>query len=150
VRAAAGRILLVVALTGSLLVTPTPATAADHRPGPCAFHRGDDEDVTHFSRRLIRCAVDEFGPVPGGARRAICIAKRESGLLPTARSASSMYLGLFQHSAGAWPDRYETWTDPTWELPRSALKGRTNSIVTILMVADVGRWRVAGWPVKDC
>ena len=97
-----------------------------------------------------RCAVDTLGPVPGGSDRAICIAKRESGLNPKAESATGVYLGLYQHAAEYWEWRYDTYTEPAWDLPTSALKGRTNSIVTIRMVVEAGTWGAAGWPRGDC
>ena len=101
-------------------------------------------------KRKIRCAVDLFGPVPGDAARAICIAKRESGLIPTAESPTGMYLGLFQQSAKMWPDRYVQWTDPTWKLSEKATNGRTNAIVTIRMVHAAAGWKAAGWPSDGC
>lgn len=138
--------LLVVA--GSLAATPA---AAHHRPGPCDFHRLDGESVQHYSRRRIVCAVERFGPVPGGVERAICIARRESGLDPTATSSpTGEYRGLFQHDRDFWPARYDRYARPVWELSSSALNGRTNAIVTIRMVADIGTWHEAGWPPKDC
>ena len=112
--------------------------------------RADGETIRHLSKRRIRCAVNAFGPISGGADRAICIAKRESGLLPTATSATGQYLGLFQHSAALWPHRYVTWTDPVWRLPDSALSGRSNSVVTIEMVHAAGSWKNAGWPPGGC
>lgn len=84
----------------------------------------------------------------GGATKAICIADVESGLNPDARSAGGTYLGLFQHSAELWPDRYDTWTRRAWELDESALSGRTNTIVTIRMVNANGWGSWAG--VGDC
>ncbi len=145
------RLLLVaVVVFPALLASAPAATSAERQTGPCSLSRGADETVRQLAKRHIRCAVDEFGPVPGGARRAICIARRESGLIPTARSATSQYLGLYQHAAAYWPDRYEAWTEPGWGLPTSALRGRTNAIVTIRMVADIGRWTLAGWPRQDC
>jgi hypothetical protein len=105
--------------------------------GPCVLTRSDGEKIQDFSIRIIQCAADRW-PVPGGAEKAICIAKRESGLIPTASSATGLYLGLFQHSAAAWPDRYDEWTQPVWELKRTALNGRTNAIVTIRIVNAEG------------
>ena len=106
-------------------------------PGPCALARLGDEEIQDFSIRMITCATDRW-PVPGGAEKAICIAERESGLLPWASSPTGLYVGLFQHSAEAWPDRYDEWTRPFWELKRNPLNGRTNTIVTIRMVNDEG------------
>ena len=136
-------------ITG-LLLGATP-TFAHHVPGPCDFHRLDDESIRSFSKRRIVCAVERFGPVPGGSQRAICIARRESGLDPSATSEpTGRYRGLFQHDRDFWSWRYDTYTLPTWELSRRALNGRTNAIVTIRMVAEAGTWWRAGWPPKDC
>jgi hypothetical protein len=133
-----------------LLLGATPALA-HHLPGPCDFHRLDDESVRTFAKRLIVCAVERFGPVPGGSERAICIARRESGLYPSATSEpTGQYRGLYQHDRDLWPARYETYTLRAWELSNRALNGRTNAIVTIRMVADAGAWWKAGWPPKGC
>ena len=133
-----------------LLLGATPATA-HHAPGPCDFHRLDGESIQRFARRRIVCAVERFGPVPGGKDRAICIARRESGLDPSATSSpTGEYRGLFQHDRDMWPARYDGYTRPAWELSRKALNGRTNAIVTIRMVFDIGTWREAGWPPLDC
>jgi hypothetical protein len=107
--------------------------------------------VQNFSKRRIVCAVELFGPVPGGTQRAICIAKRESGLDPTATSSpTGEYRGLYQHDRDFWPRRYEKHTKPVWDLSPRALNGRTNAIVTIRMVSYYGTWNAAGWPPKDC
>jgi len=141
-----------LALSAATILALAPATPAHahHLAGPCDFHQLDGETIQHLSKRHIRCAVDRFGAVPGGADRAICIARRESGLIPAAASLTGRYLGLFQHMAKAWPDRYATWTKRAWELPTSALSGRTNATVTIRMVHAAGGWSAAGWPVGDC
>jgi hypothetical protein len=117
--------------------------------GPCALVRASGETIQAFSTRLITCAADTW-TVPGGAARAICIATRESGLIPWATSPNGAYLGLFQHSATYWPGRYDTWTKPSWGLQHSALNGRTNAIVTIRMVNGIGTWVGAGWPITGC
>jgi hypothetical protein len=137
-------------VTGGAIVLSMLATPAGAKPagpiarseprtaGPCALTRSDGEAIQDFSIRIIECAAERW-PVPGGAEKAICIAQRESGLIPTASSATGLYLGLFQHSAAAWPDRYAEWTRPVWGLKSSALNGRTNAIVTARMV------NVEGW-----
>jgi hypothetical protein len=145
-----GSVTVAVILLAGVLLGVSPATAYDVR-GPCDFHRLDGESVQSFSRRRIVCAVEQFGPVPGGAQRAICIARRESGLDPSATSSpTGEYRGLYQHDRDMWPARYDRYTQPIWELSRRTLNGRTNSIVTIRMVVDIGTWRAAGWPPKDC
>jgi hypothetical protein len=146
-----GAILLVVALAAlvSMLAGSTDA-AVRHPPHPCDLPRRDGETIQRYSRRLISCAVGAYGPVKGGSARAICIAKRESGLVPTASSKTGKYLGLYQHSAVYWPSRFDTYTRPSWELSSSALSGRSNAIVTVRMVHAFGGWRRAGWPVGTC
>jgi hypothetical protein len=131
------------------LVTMVP-TRAKPGVGPCDLTRRSGESVTHFMRRRITCSVDRFGPTGGGAKRAICIAKRESGLDPSAESETGMYLGLFQQSAKMWPDRYKRWTRAAWQLSKKAKNGRSNAIVTIRMVHAAGGWKDAGWRVKGC
>lgn len=119
------------------LVSGAITVAAAPTIGPCDLRRLADEGVRSFSRRLIRCATERW-EVPGGADKAVCIADAESNLNPRATSAGGEYLGLFQHSAEAWPERLETWTRPAWGLDESALSGRTNAIVTARMVNENG------------
>lgn len=140
----------VAALALAAVILVAPPSSAHHRAGPCDADRQSGETIQHFMKRKIRCTVDLFGPVPGDADRAICIADRESGLIPTATSPTGEYLGLYQHSAAMWPDRYAKWTDPSWELSSDALSGRTNAIVTIRMVHAAGTWKAAGWPSDGC
>jgi hypothetical protein len=140
----------ILVLIAGVLLGGMPA-AAHHLPGPCDFHRLDGESVRHFARRRVVCAAELFGPIPGGARRAVCIARRESGLIPTATSEpTGQYRGLYQHDRDFWPARYQKYTLPAWELSPRVLNGRTNAIVTIRMVFDTGTWWQAGWPPKDC
>ncbi len=134
-------------LLGLVTMAPTHAMPG---VGPCDLSPASGESVAHLMRRRITCAVERFGPVGGGAHRAICIAKRESGLNPAASSATGMYLGLFQQSAAMWPDRFKAWTRKVWQLSKNAKNGRSNSIVTIRMVHAAGGWKDAGWPVKGC
>lgn len=142
--------IAVLTLVTGVLLGATPAFA-HHVPGPCDFHRLDDESTRAFAKRRIVCAVERFGPVPGGSERAICIARRESGLDPSATSEpTGQYRGLFQHDRDMWPARYAEYTRPAWELSPRALNGRTNAIVTIRMVFKIGTWRNAGWPPKEC
>jgi hypothetical protein len=123
---------------------PSPVHASDV-PGPCYLTARTGETVKHRMKRIIRCGADRWS-VPGGATKAICIANRESHLNPHASSATGKYLGLFQHSAAAWPGRYKAWTRPRWELHPNALNGRTNAIVTIRMVhaGGWGPWKGVG------
>jgi hypothetical protein len=140
----------VLVAVATVVLVSTPATAYQ-LPGPCSFRRLEGETIQHFSKRRISCAVARFGPIPGGKVRAICIAKRESALDPSATSEpTGEYRGLYQHDRDMWPDRYAGYTVPTWELSHRALNGRTNAIVTIRMVVEFGTWKAAGWPPKEC
>jgi hypothetical protein len=143
-------IATVVLTLASLTMLFSSASVAHHRAGPCDFHQKNRESVQHFSRRHIKCAIRWFGPVPGDLTRAICIARRESGLIPTVESKTGKYVGLYQHARKLWPGRYKEYTEPAWELPTRAKDGRTNAIVTIRMVEDMGGWLAAGWKVGAC
>ncbi len=148
--------VIAAAVTGGALtlslIAATPAAASPLRattppvPGPCALVRGVGEVIQDFSIRLITCAADKW-PVEGGAEKAICIARRESGLIPTASSATGEYVGLFQHSAADWPRRYSEWTKPIWQLKENPYNGRTASIVT-MRIANAEGW--AAWAGAGC
>lgn len=138
--------LLAPVAASAVLALSLPASA-HHREGPCDVHLRDGETVQQHSKRVIRCAVERWS-VPGGAEKAICIADAESGLNPETRSAGGVYLGLFQHLAKEWPDRYREWTRESWELDETALSGRTNAVVTarIVNAEGWGAWHRVG----DC
>jgi hypothetical protein len=143
------RLLALVLLIGA--IAPVGLARAgegdEERPGPCPIVRAGDQGVRDWVRDLIRCATSRWD-VPGGAARATCVAQAESGLDPKTVSDDGSYVGLFQHSAEAWPDRYRAWTRPAWQLDERPLNARTNVIVTVRMVnADGwGPWRGVG----DC
>jgi hypothetical protein len=141
-------ILVTLPLVAALLILP--AAQAQPGVGPCDFTRRTGETIHHLMKRRITCAAERFGPIPGGAKRAICIAKRESGLDPSATSATGMYLGLYQQAKKYWPDRYDAYTQTAWQLSGNAKNGRSNSVVTIRMVRRAGSWKAAGWPAKGC
>jgi hypothetical protein len=134
------------------LVAATPASASPLRheaarvSGPCPLARTQGEAIQDFSKRLIECAAARW-PVEGGAEKAICIADRESGLIPTASSPTGLYVGLFQHSAADWPRRYEEWTRPYWQLKENPYNGRTNAIVT-MRIANAEGW--GAWAGAGC
>ena len=66
----------------------------------------------------------------------MCIARRESGLLPWAESGDGMNKGLFQQHVNYWDGNYDTFTRSSWGLSRRILSGRTNTIVSIRMAHD--------------
>ena len=148
------RVAAIAGLAVALSLAPSPSSASNlHHattpPGPCPLTRIAKETMQGFSRRLITCATANW-PVPGGAKRAICIARRESGLIPTATSPGGRYLGLFQHAKAYWPSRFKRFVPAAWHLSTSALSGRSNAIVTMRMVRALGGWKASGWPVGSC
>ena len=139
-----GAAAIATALVLAVVASASPASAR-RRVGPCDLRRQRTETLAAHERELIRCATNHWS-VFGGYRKALCIAKRESGLDPKAVSADGKYLGLYQHAKRYWPGRYVAYAKPQWKLNDSALVGRTNAIVTIRMVQDVGwsPWRGSG------
>ncbi len=142
--------VIVVAAAATLVPAVAPPASARHREGPCDPHRQEDETVQAHQRELIRCATNRW-TVFGGYEKALCIAKRESGLNPRAVSSDGKYVGLYQHAKRYWPGRYEAYTRRGWELNDSPLVGRTNAIVSIRMAREVGwgPWRGTGCAVKQ-
>jgi hypothetical protein len=134
--------LVAAALVAPVLALATPARA----DGPCDLALREGEHVAHRMVRIIRCATRRW-PVNGGTERAICIADRESGLDPKATADHGAYLGVYQHLAVDWPERYATWTRRVWHLDDSALIGRTNIIVAIRM-ANADGW--GAWHGTGC
>jgi hypothetical protein len=128
---------LVVTITAGLTLAAAPTASAHHVPGPCDFHRGAATTVRQHSRNQIRCATKRW-KVPGGPRTALCIARRESGLLPWAESADGLNKGLFQQHVRWWRGSYDTYTRRAWSLSKRILNGRTNTIVSIRMAHDIG------------
>jgi hypothetical protein len=140
-----GALALSLFTAGPAIASPFHAEAP-RVTGPCALVRVDGEAIQDFSIRLITCAADKW-PVEGGAEKGICIAQRESGLIPTASSPTGEYVGLFQHSAADWPRRYAEWTKPYWQLKENPYNGRTAAIVTI-RIANAEGW--AAWAGAGC
>jgi hypothetical protein len=133
-------------LTISLVAMLAPVAWADHAAGPCDFHREEGQTVRQHSRAQIRCAVARW-TVPGGKTVALCIAKRESGLLPWAESGDGLNKGLFQQHVRYWDGNYDAYAQRAWQLPRRILSGRTNTIVSIRMAHDIG-W--GPWGGRNC
>ncbi len=137
---------IVTALTVTILVGLAPVASAGHARGPCDFHREPGQSVRQHSRAQIGCAVARW-TVPGGVAVAMCIAKRESGLLPWAESGDGLNKGLFQQHVRYWDGNYDAYTRPVWQLPPRIVSGRTNAIVSIRMAHDIG-W--GPWGGRRC
>ena len=123
------------ALVAGLATTTILATPADAvvRRDPvkdwvCDIDwRDGDRNV----RRLIRCAAERWR-VPGGPRKAIAVARCESGFDP--RAYGNGNAGVFQHRLIYWPWRARTWGFPG----AGAYNGRANVIVSVRMAARFG------------
>ena len=135
-----------VTLAASLLLALAPVASAHHATGPCDFHVEEGQTVRQHSRAQIQCAVARW-VVPGGEAVALCIAKRESGLLPWAESRDGLNKGLFQQHVDYWHGNYDAYSQPAWQLPRRILSGRTNTIVSIRMAHAIG-W--GPWGGRNC
>jgi hypothetical protein len=81
---------------------------------------------------LIRCAVERW-PVPGGAEKAISVARCESGLWYRS-GAGSGYVGIYQHSVYYWPDRAAAYGFAGFD----PLNGRANIMVAIQYAHEHG------------
>ncbi len=84
-------------------------------------------------RRLITCAA-RYYHVPGGPRKALLVALRESDLRPGAFNAGSCAEGIYQHLCRYWPGRASTFGFRRW----SAYNARANILVTMRMVRREG------------
>src|SRR2546426_7694607 len=99
---------LVALLVGALLIGAPVTRAlahpkADIRSSFCNVDwRGGPQKVRH----LIRCTQRRWA-VPGGASKALSVAKCESGFNPKASSGSSD--GVFQQNRTYWPGRAKKW-----------------------------------------
>lgn len=143
-------LLVTAALVIGLSLAAVPQSSAiAGDPGPCALPRLKGETVHNHVKRLIHCSTNHWH-VFGGYDKALCIARRESGLNPKAVSSDGKYLGLYQHYKRYWPGRYATYSKRAWQLPESALVGRTAAVVSIRMAHAVGwdPWRGKGCAVK--
>jgi hypothetical protein len=134
------RLLIAALLTFTMtLLLPAATTAhaarrSEIRSSFCDVDwRAGDAQV----RRLIRCAAGRWS-VPGGAAKAVDVARCESGFEPDAYSTGNA--GVYQHSTRYWPDRAQNWGFRGW----SVYNGRANVIVTIRMVHRFG------WDAWSC
>jgi hypothetical protein len=123
-----------------LTLQAQPALAQD---GPCTGRWNTHRQV----RQGIECVWDRFDPGYGGAAKAIDVASCESGLNPEADGGASE--GLFQHMQQYWPTRFTHYIErhtlrSTWGLSPSIWSGRSQAVVTALMV------RRGGWGPWTC
>jgi hypothetical protein len=124
-------VLIIGMLSGLALVQAPTASAARRVPRDlCKYDwKRSDRQI----KRTIRCAVRRWH-VRGGARKAIRVARRESGFEHNAYNPAGPYLGVYQHVRAYWPRRARQMGMPR----RSAFNGRANVIVSIKMVHKHG------------
>lgn len=144
------RTFTLVAAALLLSTTFTFPANAHHKDGPChQIHWFDpyyDQGRVGPVAEIIRCAVRRW-PVPGGATKALAVARCESGLRPDAVGGDN--LGTFQHKARYWRDRAKRYLRPSWDVRPwrvSAFNGWANVIVSIRMAHD----RNIGWWPWSC
>jgi hypothetical protein len=117
-----------VLATGGAMLKTTPAKAA----GICEYQWWDRNGGYHpwQVKRIIKCAVAHY-PVPGGASKALYIARRESRFDPYAVNPNGRFKGIYQQGTSWWNDRYHTYGFQY--LRPQILNARTNIIVSIRM-----------------
>ncbi len=131
--------MTVLFLTLTMIPMMSIRAEAHHKRGPCPIHWQRPYYERHDVRpvaTLIRCAV-RIWPVPGGAAKALEVARCESGLRPDAYGNGNG--GVFQHRLPYWAGRVELYIRDRWEMFRGVYNGRTNVIVSIRM-AHAGGW----------
>jgi soluble lytic murein transglycosylase-like protein len=137
-RMLAAAIICITCFTLAPGLSPTPALARQSRI-PSSFCPHDWRHGRRAVKRLIRCSVRRWH-VPGGAHKAIVVARRESRFHPRAYNPAG-YKGLYQQSVRYWRGRARRYGFPGW----SAFNGRANVIVSIRMVhrGGWGPWSTA-------
>jgi hypothetical protein len=130
---------LVAALASAALLSgiPTGAAAEEERV-PLRVCDYDWREGTWQLKQLIKCAARRWDS-PGSPRRAVEVARCESGLDPDAYNPNG-YAGLYQQAVRYWPGRAERWGQPD----RSVFNGRANIIVSIRMAHALGSWSAWG------
>jgi type II secretory pathway pseudopilin PulG len=86
--------------------------------------------------RTIRAAVARWH-VPGGARKALAVARCESGLNEDIHNGICCG-GVFQQHTSYWPGRQNHYDSRRWRLAESWRNARANIIVSIRMVHSGG------------
>ena len=138
-RSAARRVVCCAALVVAILLSApsAPAQAARRSTVAWSLCRIDWRDGTREVKRLIRCATRKWR-IPGGATKALAVARCESGFDPSAYGSGNA--GVFQQAVPYWPGRAKEYGFPGW----SVYNGRANVIVSIRMAHR------DGWGAWSC
>jgi hypothetical protein len=137
IRSTLWRRALVAALATTMLLAAPAGAVIKRDPVKDWVCNFDWRESKREVRRLIRCAAERWA-VPGGPRKAIAVARCESGLRP--RASGNGNGGIFQHRMIYWPGRARIWGFPR----TSVFNGRANVIVSIRMAARFG------WDAWSC
>jgi hypothetical protein len=130
---------LVAALASATLSAPALTTvAAEATEVPRRICDQDWREGIWHVKQLIKCAARRWDS-PGTPRKAVRVARCESGLDPSAYNENG-YAGLFQQATRYWPDRADRWGQPD----RSVFNGRANVIVSIRMAGALESWSAWG------
>ena len=131
------RRLCAATLLLTLLLTAAPALmTANARPRTtvsrqlCAY---DWRRSTYQLKKMIRCAARHWR-VPGGAHKALRVARCESRFNPRAYNPGG-YAGVYQQATDYWPGRSHTYGFHDY----SVFNGRANIMVSVRM-AHRGGW----------
>ena len=146
-----------IAVTLAGMAIGPPSNAQEARPLDSTTDEDGKEYPCREGRRpyspteivaMIGCAVDLFGPIPGGAEFAVDVGRCESGLRPRAVSASGTYRGVYQYGP-IWEDfAADHYWRPEWgrrgvEEP-AVWNARAQVLVTVRYVA------AGGWSPWSC
>jgi hypothetical protein len=91
-------------------------------------------------RQAIRCAVEHWN-VPGGKRKALSVARCESGFDPHNTTSLSSAKGVYQFLDGTWAAVRRHYQDlrRRWNMARSVFNARAN-VVLAIRYAHAGGW----------
>ena len=145
------RFLLFSFVVASVLLTTTQARA-HHESWPCDFHWW--KGVWHV-RQLIKCQAKKWN-VPGGAKKALRVARCESGLNPRARYRE--YAGLYQIGEWEWRhwapgvlrNRSWEWIEPWMRELRGRFHGRANVVHAFSHIRWLEKQGHHGWDPWVC
>jgi hypothetical protein len=88
-------------------------------------------------KQAIRFSVHRWH-VPGGPRKAIAVARCESGFRPHAHDTPTVG-GVYQHKYRYWRGRFRKYNPHHgWRLPPSIFNARTNVVISIRMASRHG------------
>jgi hypothetical protein len=137
-------LLLVVAVFTSVMWFHPRVAGADEELAPIIRARGSLQDAcrNRTPKGFIWCWGHRFGASP---RKAVCIARAESGLNPAATNGT--HDGLFQWSRAYWPSTRNQFPQLKLHTAPSAFNARTNSAYALKWQADIG---YSPWSGNPC